>query len=311
MAKLNRLILFISLMLAGIMLLCACNTASVAPNEPTPTVEAPSPVPTSKPTPTATLTPTPTPEPEPEKPEIWACDNLGVMFMQSGLGLPLTWENIPTDEYYKPDDEAVRMLPLISEVVSHRISYDSMYPDEIKPAKSWVDNQHTYKNDRYAQSLLFEVLRSYMNMHPNCTTVPGDGPSLIDSVYYLDLEGGRDFMKILFDDFTDDSPMPDLTDFVPRASYPELTQTDTQYIIKGNISSAGGDYVAVNYYPYTRDNGENYYTFTLYRIWGDTSCYFALFEVTLHEISEPNPFGLKYAISSVIRLDNADFEFEA
>lgn len=75
---------------------------------------------------------------------------------------------------------------------------------------------------------------------------------------------------------------------VPRASYPEFTQTDTQYIIKGNISSLGGDYVAVNYYPYTRDNGENYYTFTLYRIWGDTSCYFALFEVTLHEISEPN-----------------------
>ena len=75
--------------------------------------------------------------------------------------------------------------------------------------------------------------------------------------------------------------------------------------------NAGGDYVAVSYYPYTRDNGENYYTFTLYRIWGDTSCYFALFEVTLHEISEPNPFGLKYAICSVIRLDNADFEFEA
>lgn len=98
---------------------------------------------------------------------------------------------------------------------------------------------------------------------------------------------------------------------VPRAPYPEFTQTDTQYIIKGNISSAGGDYVAVNYYPYTRDNGENYYTFTLYRICGDTSCYFALFKVTLHEISEPNPFGLKYAISSVIRLDNADFEFEA
>lgn len=96
-----------------------------------------------------------------------------------------------------------------------------------------------------------------------------------------------------------------------RAPYTEFTQTDTQYIIKGNISSAGGDYVAVSYYPYTRDNGENYYTFTLYRIWGDTSCYFALFEVTLHEISEPNPFGLKYAISSVIRLDNADFEFEA
>ena len=46
---------------------------------------------------------------------------------------------------------------------------------------------------------------------------------------------------------------------VPRAPYPEFTQTDTQYIIKGNISSAGGDYVAVNYYPYTRDNGENYY----------------------------------------------------
>lgn len=43
MAKLNRLIHFISLMLAGIMLLCACNTASVAPNEPAPTVEAPSP----------------------------------------------------------------------------------------------------------------------------------------------------------------------------------------------------------------------------------------------------------------------------
>lgn len=35
-------------------------------------------------------------------------------------------------------------------------------------------------------------------------------------------------MKILFDDFTDNSPMPDLTDFVPRALYPELTQTDTQ-----------------------------------------------------------------------------------
>lgn len=35
MAKLNRLIHFISLMLAGIILLCACNTASVAPNEPT------------------------------------------------------------------------------------------------------------------------------------------------------------------------------------------------------------------------------------------------------------------------------------
>ena len=68
--------------------------------------------------------------------------------------------------------------------------------------------------------------------------------------------------------------------------------------------NAGGDYVAVNYYPYTRDNGESYYT-------GDTSCYFALFEVTLHEISEPNPFGLKYAICPVIRLDNADFEFEA
>lgn len=111
-------------------------------------------------------------------------------------------------------------------------------------------------------------------------------------------------MEILFDDFTDDNLMPDLTDFVPRAPYPEFTQTDTQYIIKGNISSAGGDYVAVNYYPYTRDNGESYYT-------GDTSCYFALFEVTLHEISEPNPFGLKYAICPVIRLDNADFEFEA
>lgn len=38
---------------------------------------------------------------------------------------------------------------------------------------------------------------------------------------------------------------------------------------------------------------------------------FALFNITLHEISEPNPFGLKYAISSVFRLDNADFEFEA
>lgn len=43
MAKPNRLIHFISLMLAGIMLLCACNTASVEPNEPAPTVEAPSP----------------------------------------------------------------------------------------------------------------------------------------------------------------------------------------------------------------------------------------------------------------------------
>ena len=82
-------------------------------------------------------------------------------------------------------------------------------------------------------------------------------------------------------------------------------------MVSAGFSSAGGDYVAVNYYPYTRDNGENYYTFTLYRICGNTSCYFALFKVTLHEISEPNPFGLKYAISSVIRLDNADFEFEA
>ena len=51
-------------------------------------------------------------------------------------------------------------------------------------------------------------------------------------------------MKILFDDFTDDNLMPDLTDFVPRAPYPEFTQTDTQYIIKGNISSAGGDSVS-------------------------------------------------------------------
>ena len=75
-------------------------------------------------------------------------------------------------------------------------------------------------------------------------------------------------------------------------------------MVSAGFSSAGGDYVAVNYYPYTRDNGESYYT-------GDTSCYFALFEVTLHEISEPNPFGLKYAICPVIRLDNADFEFEA
>lgn len=33
MAKLNCLIHFISLMLAGIMLLCACNAATVAPNE--------------------------------------------------------------------------------------------------------------------------------------------------------------------------------------------------------------------------------------------------------------------------------------
>ena len=33
MAKLNRLIHFISLMLAGAMLLCACNAATVAPNE--------------------------------------------------------------------------------------------------------------------------------------------------------------------------------------------------------------------------------------------------------------------------------------
>lgn len=38
---------------------------------------------------------------------------------------------------------------------------------------------------------------------------------------------------------------------------------------------------------------------------------FALLNITLHEISEPNPFGLKYAICPVIRLDNADFEFEA
>lgn len=43
MAKPNCLIHFISLMLAGAMLLCACNTASVAPNEPAPTVEATSP----------------------------------------------------------------------------------------------------------------------------------------------------------------------------------------------------------------------------------------------------------------------------
>ncbi len=33
MAKLNRLIHFISLRLAGAMLLCACNAATVAPNE--------------------------------------------------------------------------------------------------------------------------------------------------------------------------------------------------------------------------------------------------------------------------------------
>lgn len=110
---------------------------------------------------------------------------------------------------------------------------------------------------------------------------------------------------------TDDCPTPDLTTLISQIDYSTLTCDNGQYVIKGYIRPASGDYVVVNYYPYTRDNNENYYRFRLYKIWGDTSCCFALFEVTLHEISEPNPFGLKYAISSVIRLDNADFEFEA
>lgn len=313
MAKLNRLIHFISLMLAGIILLCACNTASVAPNEPTPTAQAPSPAPTSKPTPTATLTPTPTPEPEPEKPDLWPCDELGVTWMQYGVGTPLSWENIPKDDDLKPDDEAVRLLPLISDVIDHRLVYDNAYPDEIKPAKSWVDNQHTHKNDRYAQGLLFFVLRNYMNVHPDCESEekPEGMLTYFEPTYRLDVECGRDFMKILFDDFTDDCPTPDLTTLISQIDYSTLTCDNGQYVIKGYIRPTSGDYVVVNYYPYTRDNDENYYRFRLYKIWGDTSCYFALFEVTLHEISEPNPFGLKYAISSVIRLDNADFEFEA
>lgn len=318
MVKPNRLIHFISLMLAGIMLLCACNTASVAPNEPTPTVGAPSPVPTSKPTPTATLTPTPTPEPEPEKPELWPCDELRVTWMSDKS---FSWDDVP-DSDSQVDYEAIRMLPLIDVVLACRGAFDERFPEWFKPAKSWRDNQHVFKNDLYSAYLLQALLQSYIQVHPN-SHLEGLKDSWFE-ITSLDEEYARDFMELLFYDFTDESPLPDINEY-----YAALDDGAYSNYIRSCVSYKNGkftvreppllfsDYVVADSYdnaitePDFLENGRRYCSFTLYRIGGDSMCYYNLYRVALRELPEPNALGLKYAICSVIRLDNADFEFEA